>query len=600
MKRNFMIKLTSVLFPLIVSIPIISWSQINVATTAVSTHSSGGNTLYGYGPELYNDGVIPTHLSSNINEWGWINAGGWIEYNWTSPQTFDSITFHNGGGTVTRHFSTLVVEYWNGSSFVNVGTVTGSTNSTTGFKPVNPITTNRLRFNNITGGASSPAFREIQCWQPIPKDYGITSIIEPIGVFCPGQHTVKAIITNFSNATATNIPVQWSVNGVMQTPYTFTGTLQANNNPSGGYSDTINLGNANMALGQNVIKVWTNEPNDVQRNNDTNTVNLSPTVFTIDAVTDTLCPGGHTNINILPNFGYNASMIQWQESTNGTTYTNITTSPTFSYNTGSLNNIKYYRAFIQSGSGCSSNDVAVHVINANIHVDLGNDTSLCNPNTLLLDAGNAGATYLWQDNSTNQTLVANAPGRYFVTVTNMAGCSASDTINFEWNAPPEGNFYANNWGGVNLATYTISATMQNVDRYYWDLGDGSPQISTNPLNHTYATSGAYTIKLHLFNECGDEVIITKKVDAFVGIDDIQLNNALLVYPNPANAIIHVESKNQEKIEQYILIDVLGRKVLDEKVNSNKLNIDIANLVPGVYLLTVYTPSGSYIQKVTKQ
>ncbi|MBI5218688.1 MAG: T9SS type A sorting domain-containing protein [Bacteroidia bacterium] len=60
-------------------------------------------------------------------------------------------------------------------------------------------------------------------------------------------------------------------------------------------------------------------------------------------------------------------------------------------------------------------------------VHLGNDTLLCGA-TITLDADNVGSTFIWNDNSTNQTLEVNTGGTYSVTVTDINGCSNSDTI----------------------------------------------------------------------------------------------------------------------------------------------------------------------------
>ncbi len=69
----------------------------------------------------------------------------------------------------------------------------------------------------------------------------------------------------------------------------------------------------------------------------------------------------------------------------------------------------------------------------NIH--LGNDTTLCSGATLLLDATTPGATYLWQDGSTNSTFLASGAGTYWVTV-NDNGCIASDTIVLDYATLP--------------------------------------------------------------------------------------------------------------------------------------------------------------------
>jgi hypothetical protein len=67
-------------------------------------------------------------------------------------------------------------------------------------------------------------------------------------------------------------------------------------------------------------------------------------------------------------------------------------------------------------------------------VDLGPDRAICDGETL--DALNPGSTYLWNDGSTDQTLVVTTPGVYWVEVTNALG-TASDTVEIDVLATPE-------------------------------------------------------------------------------------------------------------------------------------------------------------------
>ena len=71
-------------------------------------------------------------------------------------------------------------------------------------------------------------------------------------------------------------------------------------------------------------------------------------------------------------------------------------------------------------------------------INLGNDTTFCNGNTLTLDAGSfpGGATYLWQDSSASQTLVVDTSGIYYVNVTDTAGCTGIDSITVTVNPVP--------------------------------------------------------------------------------------------------------------------------------------------------------------------
>lgn len=61
------------------------------------------------------------------------------------------------------------------------------------------------------------------------------------------------------------------------------------------------------------------------------------------------------------------------------------------------------------------------------NVFLGNDTTILQGQTLLLDAGNPGSDYLWSTGETTQTLPVSVSGTYAVNVSNFCGADA-DTI----------------------------------------------------------------------------------------------------------------------------------------------------------------------------
>ncbi len=69
-------------------------------------------------------------------------------------------------------------------------------------------------------------------------------------------------------------------------------------------------------------------------------------------------------------------------------------------------------------------------------VNLGNDITLCGTGPVPLDATNAGSTYLWQNGSTNATLLASTSGLYWVEVKNSSGCIKRDSINITFKVTP--------------------------------------------------------------------------------------------------------------------------------------------------------------------
>ena len=109
---------------------------------------------------------------------------------------------------------------------------------------------------------------------------------------------------------------------------------------------------------------------------------------------------------------------------------------TYDWSTGVSNqmiqvtNPGYYSVEVTDGFGCVNNDTIFMQVNPLPVVDIGNDTILCSGSTLTLDAGEdiIGSTYLWDNNSTMQTLDVNSGGTYDVVVTSPAGCLGRDTI----------------------------------------------------------------------------------------------------------------------------------------------------------------------------
>lgn len=73
-------------------------------------------------------------------------------------------------------------------------------------------------------------------------DAGITAMTEPLAA-CPGVNTIKVLIKNYGIQSFTGVNVNWSVNGVPQTPYAFTGTLAA------GLDQEVTLGTYTFVAG---------------------------------------------------------------------------------------------------------------------------------------------------------------------------------------------------------------------------------------------------------------------------------------------------------------------------------------------------------------
>lgn len=159
--------------------------------------------------------------------------------------------------------------------------------------------------------------------------------------------------------------------------------------------------------------------------------------------------------------------------------------------------------WVQSALGnCVDADTIVVTV-VDIDVNLGNDTSMCNQVDMTLDAGNPGATYLWNDNSTNQQLDVNAQGIYWVTAT-LAGCSDSDTLVI-YSQNLTASFFAEPLQGC------APMSVQFVDESFiaggsivswdWDFGNGEYSVQQHPEQLFYF-QGTYDISLTVTSDLG--------------------------------------------------------------------------------------------------
>jgi len=89
-----------------------------------------------------------------------------------------------------------------------------------------------------------------------------------------------------------------------------------------------------------------------------------------------------------------------------------------------------YSVTVEDANGCTATDAIDVTISSSPNVNIGVDVILCS-GSLLLDALNIGASYSWQDGSTNQTFNVISNGTYWVDV-NSNGCITRDSIDVSY------------------------------------------------------------------------------------------------------------------------------------------------------------------------
>ncbi len=123
-------------------------------------------------------------------------------------------------------------------------------------------------------------------------------------------------------------------------------------------------------------------------------------------------------------------------------------------------------------------------------VSFGNDTLYCSAFNRLLNATNAGASYLWSTGSNFSTLSVNAAGTYWVNVSNNCG-NAIDTITITQSSLPVSLLGTDTLYGTNFSRILNGGI--NATSYLWNDATTNQSITVNQ-------AGTFWVQLN--NSCG--------------------------------------------------------------------------------------------------
>jgi len=195
-------------------------------------------------------------------------------------------------------------------------------------------------------------------------------------------------------------------------------------------------------------------------------ISLGPDLF--------ICQGDSTLLDAF----YQGATYSWQDGSSSSTF--------WASQTGTY-------SVVLDLNGCTYEDQINIVVNNYPVINLGNDTSICETDLLILNAANPGSTYTWQDGSSNPTFTVMQSGSYYVSVNNN-GCISSDTIEVIVKSSPVIDL------GPDLSACDGDEIILNASfpgaSYQWNTG------STNSIIYIQS-EGLYTVNL-LLNGCSYE------------------------------------------------------------------------------------------------
>ncbi|MEQ9187597.1 MAG: gliding motility-associated C-terminal domain-containing protein [Cryomorphaceae bacterium] len=181
----------------------------------------------------------------------------------------------------------------------------------------------------------------------------------------------------------------------------------------------------------------------------------------------------------------------------------------------------------KNGGSIDTTSVGFNAYYDEFEVGLGDDTALCEGDTMTLNAQMPGGIYLWHDGSTGPTFTVVDSGSYSVTVT-VGSCTVADTIEIAVQPYPL----------VDLGNDTVLCPYDSVEldafiqdaTYTWSTGDSTASIF-------YIDSGEVWVEVSI-NGCGatDTIVIDT-----VNLHQNVLPNDTILCPNASmtlNAFIN--------------------------------------------------------------
>jgi O-glycosyl hydrolase len=340
------------------------------------------------------------------------------------------------------------------------------------------------------------------------------------------------------------------------------------------------------------------------------TINAIPSAPTV-AATATYCQNGTAIAFFATGTG-----LKWYTAATGGT--GSTTAPTPS--TATIGTTNYYVS--QTTTGCESSRATIAVtVNALpvATITAGSSTNLPQGGSVVLTAS-AGSSYIWFKGTaqvgTDASYTATTPGAYSVQVTNASNCSVTSSatnVNINSNQPSVITITSPTNNSTVQGAITITATVTDPDGgiVLVEYLDGNTVIGTStsaPYSFVWntPTAGDHDITVRVTDSNGG---ITTSAPITITSESTTTTTGLLsgtsaslygvVYPNPSNGAVFIDSDSDLSDASFMLVDVLGNEHdISHTGTGLSTQIDVRNLSSGTYVLIIKKNDSVMRKKIT--
>lgn len=296
-------------------------------------------------------------------------------------------------------------------------------------------------------------------------------------------------------------------------------------------------------------------------------------------------------------------VIQLTAATAGGTWSGPGTSPSGQFNpstAGPGNHTVTYT--VTDANGCTNSDdivitVATAIVITGVVTDASCDDGSDGSVDITVNGGTPGYTYLWSNGAVTQDIFKVTAGTYSVTVTDANGCTATSSFTVDEPTPITITWTAVNATGPSYNNGSIDITVSGGTPPYdfiWSNGATTEDISG-------LQPDTYRVTIIDANGCRYNFDITVGADFSIGISAVDVNDGMVLYPNPTDGLIHFELDLGVSADIHmVMTDVLGRIVFERRdvmADTYSADIDMSAWAAGQYILHVQVADVSVWRKV---
>ena len=169
------------------------------------------------------------------------------------------------------------------------------------------------------------------------------------------------------------------------------------------------------------------------------------------------------------------------------------------------------------------------------------------------------------------------------------------TYNITWNQP-----------NSNQISIKIEQTQSDASVSYFEapvplrlvgtMGETLDIVLDNTTNmQQFLNSVNFTVANVLFDPEAD--LISKNNSVTLGIDHVQLEASLFLYPNPVSQTLNIQKPESLDISKISIYNTLGQLVLQQSNISNTINV--STLVSGLFFVQLQTNKGQINKSLLK-